>query len=116
MGRLREYGTRMVAWYPLGHGDKALLNEPVFAELAQKYGKSSAQIILRWHVQRGMAVIPGSTNPAHIKANADIFGFRLAGGEMAAIEKLNRNVRYYNATPQQEAACAGMQIDLDAQP
>ena len=116
MDRLKEYGTRMVAWYPLGHGDKALLNEPVFTELAKKYGKSNAQIILRWHVQRGTTVIPGSTNPDHIKANADIFDFALTADEMAAIEKLNKNVRYYNATPEQEAAYAGMKIDLDAQP
>lgn len=116
MDRLKEYGTRMVAWYPLGHGDKALLNEPVFTELAKKYGKSNAQIILRWHVQRGTTVIPGSTNPDHIKANADIFDFELTAGEMAAIEKINKNVRYYNPNPEQEAAYAGMKIDLDAQP
>ena len=116
MDCLKEYGTRMVAWYPLGHGDKALLNEPVFTELAKKYGKSNAQIILRWHVQRGTTVIPGSTNPDHIKANADIFDFELTAGEMAAIEKINKNVRYYNPNPEQEAAYAGMKIDLDAQP
>lgn len=116
MDRLKEYGTRMVAWYPLGHGDKALLNEPVFTELAKKYGKSNAQIILRWHVQRGTTVIPGSTNPDHIKANADIFDFELTAGEMATIEKINKNVRYYNPNPEQEAAYAGMKIDLDAQP
>lgn len=116
MDRLKEYGTRLVAWYPLGHGDKTLLNEPVFTELAKKYGKSNAQIILRWHVQRGTTVIPGSTNPDHIKANADIFDFELTAGEMAAIEKINKNVRYYNPNPEQEAAYAGMKIDLDAQP
>lgn len=116
MDRLKEYGTRMVAWYPLGHGDKALLNEPVFTEPAKKYGKSNAQIILRWHVQRGTTVIPGSTNPDHIKANADIFDFELMADEMAAIEKINKNVRYYNPNPEQEAAYAGMKIDLDAQP
>ena len=116
MDRLKEYGTRMVAWYPLGHGDRALLNEPVFTELAKKYGKSNAQIILRWHVQRGTTVIPGSTNPDHIKANADIFDFELTAGEMATIEKINKNVRYYNPNPEQEAAYAGMKIDLDAQP
>ena len=116
MDRLKEYGTRLVAWYPLGHGDKTLLNEPVFTELAKKYGKSNAQIILRWHVQRGTTVIPGSTNPDHIKANADIFDFELTAGEMAANEKINKNVRYYNPNPEQEAAYAGMKIDLDAQP
>ena len=116
LDKLSGCGTRMVAWYPLGHGDKALLNEPVFTELAGKYGKSNAQIILRWHVQRGTTVIPGSTNPAHIRDNADIFDFELTNAEMEAIEKLNKNVRYYNASPEQEAAYAGMNIDLDAQP
>ena len=116
LDKLSGCGTRMVAWYPLGHGDKALLNEPVFTELAGKYGKSNAQIILRWHVQRGTTVIPGSTNPDHIKANADIFDFELTADEMAAIEKINKNVRYYNPNPEREAAYAGMKIDLDAQP
>ena len=113
---LAEQAMVIQAWYPLGHGDKALIDEPLFTQLAGKYGKSNAQIILRWHVQRGTTVIPGSTNPDHIKANADIFDFALTADEMAAIEKLNKNVRYYNATPELEAAYAGMKIDLDAQP
>lgn len=56
------------AWYPLGHGDKALLSEPLFTTLGEKYGKSNAQIILRWHIQAGNIVIPGSKNPDHIRA------------------------------------------------
>lgn len=48
---LDKYGIKIMAWYPLGHGDKALINEPVFTKLGEKYGKSSAQIILRWHTQ-----------------------------------------------------------------
>ena len=115
MDRLSEYGTRLMAWYPLGHGDRALLDEPVFTRLAEKYGKSSAQIILRWHVQRGTAVIPGSTNPDHIRDNADIFDFELTDEEMAEIEKLNKNVRYYEATPEKEESYASMVIDLDSQ-
>ena len=55
------------AWYPLGHGDAALLQEPVFAKLGKNYGKSPAQIILRWHIQDGNIVIPGSKNPEHIR-------------------------------------------------
>ncbi len=113
--RLKEYGTHMVAWYPLGHGDKALIGEPIFDKLAQKYGKSNAQIILRWHIQRGTTVIPGSTNPAHIKDNADIFDFSLTEEEMNKIEKLNKNVRYYNSTSEIEEGYASMKIDLDAQ-
>ena len=88
------------AWYPLGHGDKALLNEPLFAELGKKYGKSAPQIILRWHMQSGTVVIPGSKNPEHIKANFNLFDFALTDDEMAQIAALNKNVRYYTSTPE----------------
>lgn len=60
---LAQTGMGLMAWYPLGHGDKNLINEPVFTKLANKYGKTNAQIILRWHVQSGDVVIPGSKNP-----------------------------------------------------
>ena len=63
---LKKEGIAIQAWYPLGHGDKALIEEPLFAELGKKYGKSSAQINLRWHIQEGTVVIPGSKNPEHI--------------------------------------------------
>lgn len=88
------------AWYPLGHGDAALIQEPVFTELAKKYGKTNAQIILRWHVQAGNVVIPGSKNPDHIKANLDLFDFTLTEEEMAAIAGLNKDKRYYTSTPE----------------
>lgn len=97
---LKENGMVAQAWYPLGHGDKALLEEPIFAELGKKYGKSAAQIILRWHIQAGNIVIPGSKNPAHIKANFDLFDFALTEDEMASVAKLNKNVRYYTSTPE----------------
>lgn len=89
---------RIMAWYPLGHGDRNLIGEEVFAGLAVKYAKSSAQIILRWHVQSGNVVIPGSKNPAHIKDNIGVFDFALTDEEIAKIASLNRNVRYYTAT------------------
>ena len=85
------------AWYPLGHGDRKLMEEPLFAELAGKYGKSPAQIILRWHTQSGNIVIPGSKNPEHIRANFDIFDFALTNEEMKQITQLNRDKRYYHA-------------------
>lgn len=115
IGMLKDCGCRVMAWYPLGHGDKALLGEPIFARLAEKYGKSAAQVVLRWHVQVGNQVIPGSTNSEHIKANADIFDFELTDAEMEEIAKLNKNVRYYNATPEMEEGYAGYAIDLDSQ-
>lgn len=112
---LKPYDVKLMAWYPLGHGDKALLEEPVFTELANKYGKKPAQIILRWHVQNSTSVIPGSTNPEHIRENADIFDFSLTDDEMKSIQALNKNVRYYLPTPEMEEQYASYTIDLDAQ-
>lgn len=97
---LQKEGIAIQAWYPLGHGDKALLEETTFTKLAKKYGKSNAQIILRWHIQAGNVVIPGSKNPAHIRDNFDLFDFSLSEEEMADIEALNQDKRYYTSTPE----------------
>ena len=95
---LEPFGTVIMAWYPLGHGDKTLMEESVFTELADKYGKTNAQIILRWHTQVGNIVIPGSKNEAHIKDNIDIFDITLTDEEMEKIAAVDKNVRYYTAT------------------
>ena len=110
---LSETDMGMMAWYPLGHGDKNLVNEPVFSRLAEKYGKSNAQIILRWHIQMGNVIFPGSKNPAHIRDNFDIFDFTLTDAEMAEIAAVDKGVRYYNATPEMLAAYASMQLQPD---
>lgn len=96
--RVKPYGTRMEHWFPLGHGDKGLINEPVFTELAQKYGKSNVQIILRWHIQMGNIPLPRSTNPEHQKQNLDIFDFELSDSEMARIQALDQGKRYWTLT------------------
>ena len=103
------------AWYPLGHGDAALLQEPVFAKLAEKYGKSNAQIILRWHIQAGNVVIPGSKNLEHIRANFDLFDFELTAEEMQEIQKLNKDKRYYTSTPELLKSYAEMVPSVDEQ-
>lgn len=110
---LKEHDMGLIAWYPLGHGDKALLEEPIFAKLGSKYGKTAAQIILRWHVQSGHVVIPGSKNPDHIRDNFDIFDFALTDGDMAEIAKLDKGVRYYTSTPEMLAAYASMELRPD---
>lgn len=112
---LRENGIVPQAWYPLGHGDKALLEEPLFAELGKKYGKSAAQIILRWHMQDGNIVIPGSKNPEHIKANFDLFNFALTDEEMNKIAAMNQNKRYYTSTPELLKKYAEMVPPVDEQ-
>ena len=103
------------AWYPLGHGDAGLLQEPLFAELAKKYTKSSAQIILRWHIQAGNIVIPGSKNPAHIKDNFALFDFELTAEEMSKIAALDRQKRYYHSTPELLEQYASMVPPVDEQ-
>ena len=108
-------GIVIQAWYPLGHGDKTLIEEPLFARLGQKYGKSSAQIILRWHIQDGNIVIPGSKNPEHIKANLDLFDFALTDGEMAQIAAMDRKKRYYTSTPELLKRYAEMVPPVDEQ-
>lgn len=97
---LSKEGIVIQAWYPLGHGDKALIEEPLFSELGKKYGKSNAQIILRWHIQDGNIVIPGSKNPEHIKANFDLFDFSLTDDEMKRISAMDKQKRYYTSTPE----------------
>ena len=104
---LDKYGIRLMSWYPLGHGDKDLINEPVFTELGRKYGKTPAQIILRWHTQMGFAVIPGSRNVDHIRDNLNILDFMLTDEEMAEIAKLDKGERYYHRTDEQLLQFAG---------
>ena len=112
---LSQEGMVIQAWYPLGHGDKALLEEPLFTELGKKYGKTNAQIILRWHIQDGNIVIPGSKNPAHIKDNFDLFNFSLTEEEMAKIAALDKNTRYYTSTPEMLEMYAKTVPDVDGQ-
>ena len=100
---LAKEDIKIQAWYPLGHGDTALLNDETIVEFGEKYQKSTAQIILRWHIQAGNIVIPGSKNPEHIKANFDLFDFA------------DKNVRYYTSTPELLKKYAEMVPPVDEQ-
>ena len=112
---LDKEGIVIQAWYPLGHGDKALIQEPLFTEFGKKYGKSNAQIILRWHIQAGNIVIPGSKNPAHIKDNFNLFDFALTDDEMAKTTALDKQKRYYTSTPEMLKKYAEMVPPVDEQ-
>lgn len=117
MDQLKPYGTKLMAWYPLGHGDKNLIHEEVFNNLAKKYNKSNVQIILRWHAQKGFITIPGSTNPEHITANFHIFDFQLTQEEMEEIAKLDDTKQYYGDyyNEEHEEKYAQMHFDIDGQ-
>ncbi|MBQ9208513.1 MAG: aldo/keto reductase [Oscillospiraceae bacterium] len=105
--RIAKYGTVIESWYPIGHGDKGLIGEEVFTRLAEKYGKSNVQIILRWHIQAGNIVFPKTTNPQHMRDNFDIFDFELTAGEMAEIRDLDCGKRFFNMTLEQQEASLG---------
>ena len=93
---LDSCGTVLESWFPLGGRGQTemMFNEPVVQKLAKEHGKSPAQIILRWHLQAGHVVMPGSTNAAHIKENYEIFDFFLTDEEMQEMSRLERNALY----------------------
>ena len=86
-----ESGIATEAWSPLAQG--AVLSEPVLTSIAGRYGKSPAQVVLRWHLQLGNVVIPKSVTPARIRENADVFDFALTDEELTAIAGLDRGLR-----------------------
>lgn len=112
---LDSKGMVIQAWYPLGHGDKTLVEDMLFTRLAEKYKKSNAQIILRWHIQAGNVVIPGSKNPDHIRDNFDLFDFSLSEEEMGEIAALDKKARYYTSTPELLKGYAKMVPPVDQQ-
>ena len=93
---IAQYGTVMESWFPLGGrgNTQILFNDPTIAAIAEGHGKTSAQVILRWHLQAGNIAIPGSSNPDHILENISIFDFELTGDEMARMTALDRNDRF----------------------
>lgn len=96
---LRREGIALQACYPLGHGDAQLLGEPIFARLAEKYRKTPAQIILRWHLDLGHSLVAGSKNPKHLAEDQDIFDFTLTPDELSEIAALDGSRSYSRTTP-----------------
>lgn len=88
---MREYDVQMEAWSPLGHGSKGILENDVLVSIGKRYGKTPAQIILRWDIERGIATIPKSVRKERIEKNFDVFDFHLTTEEITAIDQLDRN-------------------------
>lgn len=91
LGYARENNIVLEAWSPLMQGN---LDQPVLAQIAERYGKTTAQVILRWDIQNGIIVIPKSVKEHRIRENAGIFDFELSAEDMAAIDALNQNKRF----------------------
>lgn len=100
--RIAPYGTVIECWYPLGHGDKGLLGDPTIVALAEKYGKSPAQIVLRWDIQEGNIVIPKTLNTEHMVQNIDVFDFELTEGDTESIANMDSGTRYFTLTLEQQ--------------
>ena len=109
--KVKPYGIAIECWYPLGHGDKGLLSDPVIAKIAEAHNKSIVQIIIRWHIQEGFSVIPGATNPDYIKENNSIFDFALSDDEMATMRSLNKEQRFFNMTLEQKQGFVNMKMN-----
>ncbi len=93
---IQSLGITVQGWYPLGGRGhtKELLGDETISEIAAAHGKSSAQVILRWNLQKGVVVIPGSSDPDHIKENTELYDFELSEDEMNRINALNRNEKH----------------------
>lgn len=103
-------GIKIMSWYPLGgKGNDGLLNNAVVRATAKKHGKTAAQVILRWHLQMGIIVIPGSKNASHIAENFAANDFELDQEDMRAFASIDKNTRYYNRTDAALAAFAAWQ-------
>ncbi len=93
---IQSKGIVVQGWYPFGgrgHTSE-LLNDETITEIANNHNVTAAQVILRWNLQRGVVVIPGSSNPEHIKENTEIYDFKLTDEEMQKIESLNRDEKH----------------------
>lgn len=87
---MKKYGVQIEAWAPFGEGRGGLFTDPVLTAIAAAHGKSTAQVMLRWHLQRGVVVIPKSTHIERMRENFDVFDFALTDGEMAQIAALDK--------------------------
>ncbi len=113
---LKEHDIALQAWFPLGgRGNDSIMGEALIQAIAEKYGKSPAQVILRWHIQQGHIVIPGSKTPSHIAQNIEIFDFALTDEEMAQIATLDRGKPMFEHTEERLAQFAAFVPDMEGQ-
>ena len=106
-----ENHIRLEAWYPLGHGNKALLENETIVALANKYSKNAGQVILRWIYREGVISLPKSTNPERMRGNIDIFDFELTDKEMESIQALDTGKPTHNPEdPANETRLMGLKI------
>ena len=113
---LKEHNIALQAWYPLGgRGNDSIMSESLVQDLAVKHGKSPAQVLLRWHIQQGHIVIPGSKTPSHIAQNIDLFDFALTDEDMAQIDSLDKGKPFFEHNDEVLAGFLAYVPDVDGQ-
>ena len=113
---LKEHNIALQAWYPLGgRGNDSIMSEPPVQGLAEKHGKSPAQVLLRWHIQQGHIVIPGSKTPSHIAQNIDLFDFALTDEDMAQIDSLDKGKPFFEHNDEVLAGFLAYVPDVEGQ-
>ena len=113
---LKEHDIALQAWFPLGgRGNESIMGEPLIQAIAEKHGKSPAQVILRWHVQQGHIVIPGSKTPSHIAQNIDLFDFALTDEDMAQIDSLDKGKPFFEHNDEVLAGFLAYVPDVEGQ-
>ena len=113
---LKEHNIALQAWYPLGgRGNDSIMSESLIQGLAEKHGKSPAQVLLRWHIQQGHIVIPGSKTPSHIAQNINLFDFALTDEDMAQIDSLDKGKPFFEHNDEVLAGFLAYVPDVEGQ-
>ena len=114
--RLKKENIVLESWYPLGgKGNTSIAEDPIFVELAKKYQKTPQQVILRWHLDMGYMIIPGSKSEGHIRQNLDLFDFQLTAEEMESILVLNKEKQRLGVNPFMRKLLPLMRLNYDKQ-
>ncbi len=115
----REYliknNIQIMSWYPLGHGDKELLNEPILTMMGNDYYRTNAQLLLRWQIEHKFVCIPGSKSRDHIDANLGVLNFHLKESDIELIDSLDRNKPFYQKSEEKYQKYLNMKLNLDNQ-
>ena len=113
---LNDHNITLQAWYPLGgRGNDSIMSEPIVQGLAEEHSKSPAQVLLRWHIQQGHIVIPGSKTPSHIAQNIDLFDFVLTDEDMAQIDSLGKGKPFFEHNDEVLAGFLAYVPDVEGQ-
>ena len=113
---LAQHDIALQAWYPLGgRGNGSILSDPTVATIAEAHAKTPAQVILRWHMQQGNAVVPGSKTPEHIVQNTQIFDFELTDAEMDEMGALAHEAPLFTFSEEKLASFAAFRPDVEGQ-